>query len=930
MKPFEDRTIPLKDIKREYLLDRPEILMRAQFNRIPTREEVTGLVPDQGRDTARFELPGNKKFREDSFLRVRDDEQIKYISPSTTQETLKIALNSSRSKLTESLLSLAVAEPVAFRENNELLAAEENIAHRLNIAPNWDVDSVEHEKYRNYTEVKASELIFRGNVKGVASYMGKKLDEAKAENLPYFEPTGNVQIDEMNRRNLKRGILPIPNFAGDNNPEITPDDLTQIDQMAQGLARHIEVSTTAKQPFDTAAKIVDSRLAALPTNADDFFQNAGFPTVESRTATAYSRYLKLLSKRGTTTQVLDIFDEMRQRGLPMSGTTTLAVLGALQLRNATEDDNRRMVREMMLNKPNLDKTTTYFRAPEWMGVIEVLPKSKTPYGVPEGFVSCAPNISNYGEKHVRGEFTPSVEYAFYLFERAKENGMVPTKHVMTQLMKVCGEHRQFERAFVVLEEYKRYAEGQVIDPRLAVNAKEIALAKPHRDAKLQGWDVDQQMAVVLMQACMSSGKTRLVEETFHRFWESGLQPNAPMYNQVIISCTRGGYVEKAFKYFEQLQHFGHTPSIVTYSSLIRACSAPDRPEFYPRAFEVFHECIAAGFRPDKQLFYDLLTVTVEQSDVHNLVTVFRLMTRDFPHLIDVGMYSLVVTGLGKSMFNEKLPGFGGYVLTRTGRTLFGQTITGDAREDTKITSSKKIKLTREDRLAMVDAIYSEVALRCENQDRTGTQGGEQFRITSHFLQAVIGAYSNAASGILQWDRHERKEGREDPLLRLTSTHISQLIERTWGKVVTLQKQHPHVFKLDNSVYRSLFDMYGAADRMDDAVYHLLYLTRGLNVRIAKTTYTNLLDWCEKNAHHGPAMVIMDEMRKNRMALSNKYVGFFEAKERQMNTPMVPNSFPSMAPHPEERELQFQQPRRDKKTGKMVNHPMDWDGSYKDF
>jgi hypothetical protein len=231
---------------------------------------------------------------------------------------------------------------------------------------------------------------------------------------------------------------------------------------------------------------------------------------------------------------------------------------------------------------------------------------------------------------------------------------------------------------------------------------------------------------------------------------------------------------------------------------------------------------------------------------------------------------------------------------------------------------------------MIDALYSEVILRTESQDRTGGMGGRPLRITPRFLQAVISGYANAAAGILRWDRHERKEGREDPLLRLTPAHIDQLIERTWNKVVTLQKQHPHVFVMDQGTYRSLWDMYGAADRMDDAVYHLLYLTRGLKLPVYLHTYTGLLDWCEKNAHHGPALVIMDEMHQSGMPCPLKYKHFFQKKDRQSQQPLVPNSFPTSRIDPDDREAQWQQPRRDRKTGKMVNHPMDWDVSYKDF
>jgi hypothetical protein len=306
------------------------------------------------------------------------------------------------------------------------------------------------------------------------------------------------------------------------------------------------------------------------------------------------------------------------------------------------------------------------------------------------------------------------------------------------------------------------------------------------------------------------------------------------------------------------------------------------------------------------------------------------MHRDFPHLLDIQMYTTVADGLARSMYNDSLPGYGGYVLTRTGRTLFGSTLSGDKDANSAITTSPKIKLTREDRLAMIDALYAEVMLRVETQDSIGSQSGTPLRLDQPFLNVIIRGYTAAARGILLWDRHEKKEGREDPLLRLTPAHVEQLVERTWNKIITIQQQHPHIFKLDEHVYPAMLDVYAAADRMEDAVYHLLYMIRGLKIVPPTHVWRRLLDHCKKNAHHGPAMVIMKEMEANNVPLTFENRRFFQEKAKEAETSIVPNTFPSVKPMEGDREGMWQQPHRDSKTGKMVNHPMDWDVSWKDF
>ena len=200
----------------------------------------------------------------------------------------------------------------------------------------------------------------------------------------------------MNRRNLARGILPIPNFAGDANAELTPDDIVQIDQMAQTLARHVEVTTSAKQPYDTAHKIVKKRFESLSSDPDEFFAAAGFPTVESRTPHAYMRYLKLVSVKGTITQALDIWDEIRSRGISLHTGIILNLIATMGLKNVTKNDCDRMMHEMMVNKVDIDKIANYTTMPDWMSHFDIWPKStKTPIGAPEGFISCAPQIARY-------------------------------------------------------------------------------------------------------------------------------------------------------------------------------------------------------------------------------------------------------------------------------------------------------------------------------------------------------------------------------------------------------------------------------------------------------------------------------------------------------------------------------------------------------
>lgn len=80
-------------------------------------------------------------------------------------------------------------------------------------------------------------------------------------------------------------------------------------------------------------------------------------------------------------------------------------------------------------------------------------------------------------------------------------------------------------------------------------------------------------------ACWKAGHYYDAEETMHSMWTyEGLQPDAPMYNLMIRICADATQVERAFYYYESMQHFGFSPSLITYTSLMHACVQRERPE----------------------------------------------------------------------------------------------------------------------------------------------------------------------------------------------------------------------------------------------------------------------------------------------------------------------------------------------------------------
>lgn len=83
----------------------------------------------------------------------------------------------------------------------------------------------------------------------------------------------------------------------------------------------------------------------------------------------------------------------------------------------------------------------------------------------------------------------------------------------------------------------------------------------------------------------------------------GVAPDAVTYGAIISGLCKEGFLEKAFKIFQEMVALGCMPSVLTYSVLI---SAHCKVGALSKAFEMFQQMVVTGVEPDIVTYTSLI------------------------------------------------------------------------------------------------------------------------------------------------------------------------------------------------------------------------------------------------------------------------------------------------------------------------------------
>ena len=85
------------------------------------------------------------------------------------------------------------------------------------------------------------------------------------------------------------------------------------------------------------------------------------------------------------------------------------------------------------------------------------------------------------------------------------------------------------------------------------------------------------------------------------------QPDAAVYNTLINACAGAGDIDRALETMQAMQDEGIPPDVITYTSLIKACSMNSGPHMVNLAEEIFEAMVVYCNHRDILLYIYPLT-----------------------------------------------------------------------------------------------------------------------------------------------------------------------------------------------------------------------------------------------------------------------------------------------------------------------------------
>ncbi len=96
-------------------------------------------------------------------------------------------------------------------------------------------------------------------------------------------------------------------------------------------------------------------------------------------------------------------------------------------------------------------------------------------------------------------------------------------------------------------------------------------------------------------------------------YRQGLKPNVITYSSLVSACSKGMETEKALEVCANLKHSGLQPDVITLNALISACSKKNEKE---KALEVFVDMKQSGLKPNVITYHAVVSACAkgEQTD----------------------------------------------------------------------------------------------------------------------------------------------------------------------------------------------------------------------------------------------------------------------------------------------------------------------------
>uniref|UniRef100_A0A5B7AR55 PROP1-like PPR domain-containing protein n=1 Tax=Davidia involucrata TaxID=16924 RepID=A0A5B7AR55_DAVIN len=243
-----------------------------------------------------------------------------------------------------------------------------------------------------------------------------------------------------------------------------------------------------------------------------------------------------------------------------------------------------------------------------------------------------PNVHTYGALIDGCAKDGQVAKAFGAYGIMRSKNVKPDRVIFNALITACGQSGAVDRAFDVLAEMR--AETQPIDPdhvtvgaliKACANAGQVDRAQEVynmiHEFNIKG---TPEVYTIAVNSCSQIGDWEFACSVYSDMTRKGVVPDEMFLSALIDVAGHAGKVDAAFEILEKARNQGIHIGIVSYSSLMGACS---NVKDWRKALELYEDIKSIKLKPTVPTMNALITVLCDGEQLQQAVEVLSEMKR---------------------------------------------------------------------------------------------------------------------------------------------------------------------------------------------------------------------------------------------------------------------------------------------------------------
>ncbi|XP_011625373.1 pentatricopeptide repeat-containing protein At1g08070, chloroplastic-like [Amborella trichopoda] len=293
-----------------------------------------------------------------------------------------------------------------------------------------------------------------------------------------------------------------------------------------------------------------------------------FDEMHERSPFSWTTMIAGYAKAGHAQEALNVFVEMRERGVKPSNDTMVSVLSACAKLSMEDSEKWRLVFSRKLCEGDVSRTALVYLYAKNGEIVKA-------WKVFDGILESERSVVAWNTMINGFVHSGLADEALALFDRMRAIGQIPNHLTMVSVLSACARVRALELGESITDYVTRIISREIFQTNailatalidMYAKCGQIDRARSTFEA-LRNKDVVSWNAMTMGLALHGQANEALM--LFSKMETLGLRPNAMTFLATLCACAHSGLVERGCQFFEAMsRNYRITPGVEHYSCLV--------------------------------------------------------------------------------------------------------------------------------------------------------------------------------------------------------------------------------------------------------------------------------------------------------------------------------------------------------------------------